>query len=296
MKGKEHTLKIDTRLGKEEIHVLENGAGPRRFLVWHGFDSVNRFYHWNYLQKYGQVIRVGLPGHGPVRERHRTHYQRWTAEHFAEIAIGVCKRYRSGIPITAVGHSTGAYMALNAAIREPQLVGRLVLINPLIWSPAKMLVRLLARTRLWQWIGTTALAPGIERKRRSVQSFLNGLRPIVGDARAFYGNPNTVEYAKNGHADYKRSSIVAIVSTARICATFDLRAALTTAKLNVPALIVHGEEDPISPVRQSDWLAQRLSQATLVKFPGVGHICYAEREHDFAALVTEWLDAPPLSA
>ena len=90
----------------------------------------------------------------------------------------------------------------------------------------------------------------------------------------------------------------AIVGAARIGATFDLRPALTTTKIAVPTLLVHGEKDPISPIGQSEWTTRQIPQATLVRFPGVGHLCYGEREHEFAKLVTAWLDQQlaPLNA
>jgi pimeloyl-ACP methyl ester carboxylesterase len=259
-------------------------------LIWHGFDSVNRLFHWKYIQKYGEVIRIGLPGHGPVKQKSWSHYRQWTEEHLIEVGVSVCKRYFSGTPLTLVGHSTGAHIALGAAMRLPQMISALVLVNPLLWSPVNGFVRFLAKSWLWRLVGTSALAPGIRRKRRSIGSFLEGIRPIIGDHDSFYGNPNTPSYTAAGHEDYKSSSIKALVNVARICATFDLRPALAAARLNVPALLIHGENDPISPVCQSEWAARHLLRATLVKLPGVGHISYGEREHQFAEIVTDWLD------
>src|SRR5689334_20609977 len=115
----EQTIEVQTHLGTEEIHILHSGSGPRRFLVWHPFDSVNRFYPWRYLEKYGELIRVGLPGHGPIARKSWSHYRKWTPEHLIEIGTSVCKRYFSGTPLTLVGHSTGAHVALGAAMRLP---------------------------------------------------------------------------------------------------------------------------------------------------------------------------------
>jgi pimeloyl-ACP methyl ester carboxylesterase len=286
-------VEIETARGPERLHVLEDGAGEAACLVWHGLDSVNRFYHWSYLRKYGRLIRVGLPGHGPVGQVSWQHCKGWSPDHLADVAVGVCRRYSHGSPLTLVGHSTGALLALSAAIRAPELVGRLLLINPLIWSPASKAVRVVARTQLWRWIAMLALAPAIRRKRGSIDSFLQGLRPIIGDRRGFYDNPNTRAYTEAGHENYRTTSLSAIVALAKVCVTCDLRDVITKAKVKVPTLIVHGEADTLSPIAQSEWLAENLSGAKLVKLPGVGHLSYAEREHDFSALATEWLDAQP---
>lgn len=286
----EQIVQVQTRLGIEDIHVLRSGSGPRRFLVWHSFDSVNRLYPWRYLEKYGEVIRVGLPGHGPIARKGWDHYDKWTPEHFVEIGANVCKRYFSGVPLTLVGHSAGAHIALGAALRLQGVVENLVLINPLLCSPVSGFTSFLARRRLWKLIGPMVLAPGIRRKQRSVDSFLEGLRLIVGDSDSFYKNPNTRSYVETGHKDYCHSDITALVNAAKICAICDLRPALSGSQLRTPILLVHGERDRKVPISQSEWIAQCLPHATFVRLSGVGHVGYGEREHEFENILTSWLD------
>src|SRR6266566_3701347 len=98
-------VNIETPLGKEPVHVVRSGSGTQRFLVWHGFRSVNRFYPWSYLENLGELIRVGLPGHGPVPQRTWRDYRRWNAEHFVDIALGVLRKFHDGGPLVVVGHS-----------------------------------------------------------------------------------------------------------------------------------------------------------------------------------------------
>lgn len=286
----ERVVEIHTSHGVEEIHVMRTGSGPRRFLVWHGFNSVNRFFPWKYFHEYGEVIRVGLPGHGPVVRKSWSHYQAWTAEHFIETGVAICKYFYSKTPIVLVGHSLGGHIALGVMSRIPHLIGGLVLFNPMVWSPFNGLIRLLANSRLWQSIGTAVLSPGIRKAQRSVDSFLESIRRIVGDHEAFYGNPNTRPYSEAGHEDYKRNYIPAIVGAARIAMTCDLRPTLAGASISTPTLLIHGDQDPVAPIAQSEWLIQQMSAASLVRLPGVGHICYGEREHEVAKLVTSWLD------
>ena len=287
----ESTIEVQTRLGIEEIHIVRSGSGPRRFLVWHCFDSVNRLYPWRYLERYGELIRVGLPGHGPIAQKGWSHYKKWTPEHLIEIGTEVCKRYSSGTPLTLVGHSAGAYIALGAALRlAGGVIQNLILINPLLCSPVNAFTRLVARSWLWRMIGSMMLAPGIRRSKHSVDSFLAGLRPILGDCDSFYANPNTRLNVETGHEDYRHNDIAALVNVARVCALCDLRPALREARLDIPILLLHGEKDPKLPISQSEWLAQHLPHATFIRLAGVGHIGYGEREHEFEKLVTSWLD------
>lgn len=286
----ERVIEVETSVGTEEIHTLRSGNGPYRFLVWHGFNSVNRFFRWEYLHEYGEVIRVGLPGHGPVARKSWSHYKTWTQEHFIETGVAVCKELCSDTPPMLVGHSMGAHIALGVATRIPKMIRGLVLINPMVWSPCNGVTRFLADSGLWRLVGTLALGPGIRKAQRSVDAFLESTRRIIGDRAAFYGNPNTRAYTQAGHDDYRRNHVTAIVGAARVALTFDLRPALTRAKLDLPALLVHGEKDPVSPIAQAEWTAQRISQATLVRLPEVGHVSYGEREHDVAKLITDWFE------
>ena len=285
----DQTIELMGSSGREEIHIVRSGSGPQRFLVWHGFDSVNRLFPWSFLRKAGELIRVGLPGHGPVERQSWRHYAGWNSDHFIEIAVAICKRFFVDAPLTLVGHSAGAHVALGAASRVPDVVGRLILISPWLWSPLGALTRRLSGTSIWPLLGTLAIAPKVWKKRRSIHSFLHGIRSLIGDRESFYSNPNTPRYVSDGLEDYRRTAIGALVSAARAFAVCDLRPTLMAADLSVPTLIVHGEEDPVSPVAQSEWLARQLTNATLIKLPGVGHVAYGERETEFARIVTSWL-------
>lgn len=290
------TIQVRTSMGTEDIHAVRTGSGPRRFLVWHGFNAVNRFYHWRFLQKFGEVVRVGLPGHGPVAPKRWSHYARWSQDHFLEIGVAICRHFYSRLPLVLVGHSLGGHMALGCASRMPQMIGALVLINPLVWSPLGAWIQSLARSPLWRLFGSMALAAQVRRAKASVDGFMESLRGIIGDAESFYGNPNTVAYTKAGHADYRRSHLTALVGAARVAATCDLRPRLRAVDFNVPTLVVHGDRDVVAPIAQSEWLVRRMAAATLIRLRGAGHVCHGEREHEVAELVSLWLGKKLLPA
>ena len=70
-------IEVETSQEKEQIHLVQYGQGEEDFLVWHGFDSVNRFCAWKPLLKHGRVTLAGLPGHGPVRWRSWAQCKHW---------------------------------------------------------------------------------------------------------------------------------------------------------------------------------------------------------------------------
>ncbi len=282
---------VDVKLGAvtEQVHVVQFGAGDRNFVVWHSYDSVNRFYEWRSLKMCGQVTLVGLPGHGPVQGINPEYDNRWPANHFIDVGVEVVKKLSLGTSLTLVGHSTGAQVALGVASRLPDIVDGLVLINPLVWLPVNKISRWMINSSFWPLVGSIVLRRQYHLKRRSIESYLEGIRSIVGDRESFYGNPRILGYVKGGHEDYKQTSLKTLVNTVRVLAQSDLRLLLSDRQLITPALIVHGEVDPVCPVSQARWLHRHLPNAKLVVLPGVGHIGYGEREEEFEEVLLSWI-------
>lgn len=63
------------------------------------------------------------------------------------------------------------------------------------------------------------------------------------------------------------------------------------AALDVPTLVMWGEEDRLIPLSSARWLAQRIPGATLVAYPGIGHIPMEEAPRNSAADLARWLSA-----
>lgn len=78
-------------------------------------------------------------------------------------------------------------------------------------------------------------------------------------------------------------------SMARALAASDLRSALSD--IEVPTLVVVGEQDLRSPVGVARALHAALSNSTLTVLPGVGHECHLEDAETFATVVLGHLEA-----
>lgn len=67
-------------------------------------------------------------------------------------------------------------------------------------------------------------------------------------------------------------------------------------RLDMPALVVCGEQDILTPVHMHRQLANRIANARLVQIPGAGHLVAAETAPRFNRLVSRFLleyDKPP---
>jgi pimeloyl-ACP methyl ester carboxylesterase len=59
--------------------------------------------------------------------------------------------------------------------------------------------------------------------------------------------------------------------------------------LTMPALIIWGEEDALTPVEAGAWYDEHLPNSTLVTYPGIGHLPHEEAVEATLADLREWL-------
>ncbi|MDC0887047.1 alpha/beta hydrolase, partial [Altererythrobacter sp.] len=63
------------------------------------------------------------------------------------------------------------------------------------------------------------------------------------------------------------------------------------AALDVPTLVMWGEEDALIPYEAAAWFMEHLPKATLANYPAVGHIPMEENAAQSAADVKRWLQS-----
>jgi pimeloyl-ACP methyl ester carboxylesterase len=63
------------------------------------------------------------------------------------------------------------------------------------------------------------------------------------------------------------------------------------SRLTIPALVIVGEEDGITPVADARAMANALPEATLAVLPKAGHLSNLEAPDAFGAAVVPWLAA-----
>jgi proline iminopeptidase len=183
--------------------------------------------------------------------------------------------------LTLAGYSWGGLLALLYAREHPERVERLALVScAAVWRAA--------RTEFERRLAERTAAPEIQAARRAVQD--GGLRersPEEYRRRMF-------EFSVAGyfHDWRKARELTPFRITARTqqevwdsLGDFDLRPDLPG--LDLLALVVHGESDPI-PIATAEELA-RLLGAPLQRIPACGHVPYVEAPATFARLLDGFL-------
>jgi pimeloyl-ACP methyl ester carboxylesterase len=167
--------------------------------------------------------------------------------------------------VVLVGHSLGGSMALVYTQQHPERVSKLVLVNPAAYREGAMKRR---------WIWDTPLLADVAL----------GLAPrsmIVGKAMQlnFHNEELVTEEVKSAYlAEAKKpGTIRAFISQQRQLLPPDIDEIEQGYRhIEVPTLILWGNEDEILPVTQAERLAEDLPDARLVVLQQVGHSPHLE--------------------
>lgn len=187
--------------------------------------------------------------------------------------------------LSIAGYSWGALLALLYGLEHPDRVERLALVSPApVWKGARLEFerRLAARNAL----------PAIQAARQEAQAAGRG---GLGDD-AYRKRMFELSVAGYFHDWQRARELTPFRLTGRTydevwasLGDFDLRPRL--AALSLPALVLHGEDDPI-PMETAETLAGLLG-APLHRVPRCGHVPYVEAPELFTRILDPFLPREP---
>lgn len=245
-----------------KIHYTDTGPHDRSAVVLvHGFSaSLHTWEAWKTdLEQDYRVITLDLPGHGLSRAEGA---ERATIDRFAEVVHEVTQDL--GVRrFTLAGNSMGGNTAWTYALTYPETLEGLILVDASGWpesdeeaesSPLifRLLANPLARAVIKDLDMTSLVRSGLE------DSYTN---------QALVTDELVERYVALSRAPGHRETLLAIAGGDRVMAT---EAAL--AAINVPTLVMWGEDDNLVPVSGAQKFAEAIEGSTLVVYEGVGHL------------------------
>lgn len=183
--------------------------------------------------------------------------------------------------LTLAGYSWGGLLALLYAIEFPQRIERLALVSPApAWREA--------RVEFERRFAERNLAPDLQRQRSRLRE--SGLREQdhAGYARRLFELSVAAYFSDPSRAHDLTPFRVTGRTQQEVwesLADYDLRPALP--RLAVPALVLHGEDDPI-PLDAATTVASLLG-ADFHPLPHCGHVPYVEAFEEFVRLMHGFL-------
>ena len=261
--------------GKGEPVVLLHGLGATNASMLPTLQALSEHY---------RVIAPDLPGFGdsdkPLRSLHAAFYARWVQD-FCR-ALGLERPH-------LIGNSMGGRIAVEAGLRNPDDVGKLVLLAP---SPAFLRGREYVR-----------LVRILRPELALLPLPLSG-RHVVNGIRGMFSKPSRLErsWYESAADEFLR---VFRSARGRICFFSAMRQIYLEEPhappggfwgrlpgLTAPALFVWGDRDRLVPAKFGRHVERALPNATSVVLPDCGHVPQFEHPQRTHALVADFLAEP----
>ena len=202
-----------------------------------------------------QGIALNLPGHGlstgPALNR---------VTELAEIIAEFIRQLAPPHPLILVGHSLGAAIAMQAASLSHQAIDGLILIG----GGARM---------------------------RVLPAFLDSLAAGIVDPAFFAlgfapsAEPSLLEEELRLYAEVSADPLFQDFTA---CNEFDMTGDL--AALALPMLLIVGDQDRLTPPKNSRWVQERAADARLMIIPDAGHFAMLEKPGHVNQAIHEFIE------
>ncbi|MDX2004763.1 MAG: alpha/beta hydrolase [Meiothermus sp.] len=166
------------------------------------------------------------------------------------------------------GESAGASVALGAALRRPERVSGLVLVDGAYSS----------------------------NSARRDSPFLKGLKhaypqTLAAFVEACVPEPDSAYIKRWGRQILDRASPENAIALYEMMAEVDLRGEVH--KVGQPTLVIHGDKDVIAPLEDAHFLHQHLPNSRLLILEGAGHVPTLTRPQAVAEAINAFFDQTP---
>ena len=266
-----------------DIHYLEGGSeseGSPVFVLLHG--SLYNSYTWDsVLTALGERGRTIAYDQIPYGLSEKLLEGEWTGSnpYTPESALIQLESFLKTLGIDKVylvGSSYGGTLAVQAALTYPSLVAGLILVDPAVFVDETLPAWLVDSQQM------RSLGPLMARSMATGTSFYE---KCYADPSIFSGKRKEDTMIMTKIQDWDGALWQYLKAWGK--ESLDLESRIP--EIDLPVLIIAGEEDSIVPPKDTERLDALLPRSTLHIMPGTGHLPHEESPERFLATVLPWI-------
>ncbi len=266
-----------------DVHYKQYGSGEPVMILLHGFGAST--FSWREVMKplseYGTVIAFDRPAFGLTERPMPGEWEGespYTLNSQINLLIGLMDRLNVEKAVL-IGNSAGGTVAAAAALAHPQRVAALVLVDAAVYAGggAPAWIRPLLKTpqfdRLGPWFARSIAG---EQGDAFLRAAWHDPSKITDEIIAGYREPLQV-------ANWDRAlwELTKVSGESQLVERLD--------ELNLPVLVITGDDDRIVPTAESLRLANDLPNARLAVLENCGHVPQEECPQPFLEAVVDFL-------
>lgn len=263
-----------------DVHYKIYGQGEPVFILLHGFGA--SLFSWHAvtvpLAEFGTVIAYDRPAFGlterPLEWEGESPYSQ---DSQVELVIGLMDALDVE-QATLIGNSAGGTIAMLTALKHPQRVQSLILVDPAVYAGggAPAWIRPLLGTPQMRHLGPLVARQLESQGTEFIKTAWHDPSKITPETLEGYQKPLKVE-----NWDKALWELTLASSESKLTERL--------VKFNLPVLVITGDDDRIVPTEQSVRLAGELPNAQLVVIEKCGHLPQEERPAEFMQAVSNFL-------
>lgn len=249
------------KVNNTDVHYTVDGSG-KPLVLMHGWgcNTTTLASIEKVAQESCKVVNIDFPGHGKSQEPDTV----WGVEEYTQVLERIVEAEQLRNP-SLLGHSFGGRVGLLYSSRHSD-VDKLILVDAAGIKPHRSLKYYWKVYSFKAYKRLLYLLMGKERAERKLDSYRS----------------------KTGSSDYANATPMMRAILSKVV-NEDLKHVMPDIKAST--LLIWGENDTATPLRDARYMEKHIPDAGLVAFPGCGHYSFLDNPVQFAAVLRSFLNS-----